>query len=185
MRAHSLLAFVAVALSSAWARADVPPPPDYVETCTIEKQQTATAECLECRTWVSHMNRCANSLVPYCFTKSCKTRGASAWTEVWCRTKNASAPVVPSATLTALGTADVNEPYSADPVVAPSTCASLTDTNPSTSTSTGTSLATSAATDTTKDSSGCTISDASGLRALGPLAVAGLAFALIRRRRPR
>jgi hypothetical protein len=80
------------------AAADVAPPDDYVEECTIEKKQTPSSECLVCRTvraMYDNSNRCTLLLSPYCFTSVCGAWGGASYPEVWCRTKAAEAPVVP------------------------------------------------------------------------------------------
>ena len=75
------------------ARADIPPPADYVETCTLANKQTATSECLACAADYNNFGRCSPLLSPYCYSKVCKTWGASAYTELWCRLKGDGAPV--------------------------------------------------------------------------------------------
>ena len=75
------------------ARADIPPPADYVETCTLANKQTATSECLACAADYNNFGRCSPLLSPYCYSKVCKTWGASAYTELWCRLKGQGAPV--------------------------------------------------------------------------------------------
>ena len=75
------------------ARADVPPPDGYVETCTLANKQTATSECLACAADYNNFGRCSPLLSPYCYSKVCKTWGASAYTELWCRLKGDGAPV--------------------------------------------------------------------------------------------
>jgi hypothetical protein len=75
------------------ARADVPPPDGYVETCTLANKQTATSECLACAADYNNFGRCIPLLSPYCYSKVCKTWGASAYTELWCRLKGDGAPV--------------------------------------------------------------------------------------------
>jgi MYXO-CTERM domain-containing protein len=176
MRKESVTALVVVLLASAHAIADQPPPEGYVEKCTVAKQQTASSECLDCSAWVSHLNRCTNLLAPYCYTRICKSYGASAWTEVLCRTKDPSAPAVPAETLAALTSPNVNEPYSADGGVdgPPATCAPYT---PPTGTATDTSTS-------TNNDSGCNVATkGTGLRALGPLAMIFAALVLVLRRR--
>jgi hypothetical protein len=170
MRTQVWVALVVVAVSAASAWADTPPPAGYVETCTTAKRQTTTSECLECRAWVSQRNRCTTMLVPYCYTSVCRSYGASAWTEVLCRTKDPTAPVVPSDTLTLLNSGG-NAPLDAGVAVAPDTCAPYTpppDPSP------------------TKDNgSACSVSsEKSAIRALGPLTLilAGLALVALRRR---
>ena len=83
------------------ARADVPPPDGYVETCTLANKQTVTSECLACVADYSNFGRCSPLLSPYCYGKVCKTWGASAYTELWCRLKGQGA-LVPSEILNIL-----------------------------------------------------------------------------------
>jgi len=166
MRTQFSMALVLVAVSATPAWADVPPPDGYVETCTSAKQQTESSECLECRGWVSQSQRCTNLLVPYCYTKICNSYGASAWTEVFCRTQDVNAPVVPSDILSIL-TSTSTVPVDSGIAIAPSTCAPYTP-------------------PTTKDNgSACSVSnEKSALRALGPLTLilAGLVLVALRRR---
>jgi hypothetical protein len=84
------------------ARADIPPPQGYVETCTIANQQTATSECLFCEAERSAADRCDPLLSPYCYVKVCQAWGGSGYPELWCRTKGAEVAPVPSETLNAL-----------------------------------------------------------------------------------
>jgi hypothetical protein len=178
MRARTWIAAVVFVVGAAPAMADMPPPDGYVEQCTVAKLQTASSECLECRAWVSHRSRCTNFLVPYCYNRLCQSYGASAWTEVFCRTKDANAPVVPSDVLGSLSASSGNEPDAPDGgAVAPSNCAPY---YPPTVTGTGT------ATNTNTTGDGCSISnESSAMRALGTLALvlAGLALMVLRRRK--
>lgn len=75
------------------ASADVPPPPGYVETCTVERQQKPGEECRECRAWHGERDACEKTLGKDGFERRCSTAGASVWTELWCR--NADAPAAP------------------------------------------------------------------------------------------
>lgn len=208
--AFALLAIL-FAASALPARADVPPPPDYVENCTVAKQQTATTECLECRAYHGASSRCQTMLAPYCFTKICKTYGASVWSDVLCRTKDAAAPAVPEEITAALPLATAPLPAVPDagtclpyaPATDTSTgtvtnTATTIDTATLTSTATATdpvaptSSTTNTATDTTtpppekkRDDSGCNVSArSSAIRALGPLTIvlAGLLLVALRRR---
>jgi hypothetical protein len=100
-RAYLTLPLIAVAFSIASAaQADVAPPETYVETCKVDKQETATTECVSCKssrgTDIGENSRCSKLLSTYCYTNNCKTWGASAWTEVWCRAKNSTAPALPN-----------------------------------------------------------------------------------------
>jgi hypothetical protein len=158
------------------ARADVPPPDGYVETCTIAKRQTATSECLFCEAERSTADRCEPLLAPYCYVKVCQAWGGSGYPELWCRTKGAEVAPVPSETLNALNPTVWPLPYSPDggAVTAPSSCLPY---SPPT-----------AAPDanTPSDSSGCAVGGWLSVKALGPWLLAGLfgvVVTLARRRR--
>lgn len=190
MKTSTISASIAVALSAfctlpAWA--DVPPPDDYVEACTVAKQETSSTECLACKAYYGATTRCQTMLEPYCFSKTCKSYGGSAWTEVFCRSKNASAPVVPQEVTDALPTATTPAPSVPNPGECPA---------PTTSTGTGTATATIAtgtgtATETAvnpvaeKKDSGCSLGTGNAPRTLAPwsIALVGLLLAALRRRR--
>jgi hypothetical protein len=91
---------------SSMAFADVAPPDDYVETCTIAKKQTDTIECRLCSAYYDEASRCETLLQPYCYVKFCNTYGASVWDEVWCRTKSDATLSVPSDIVAQLSTTD-------------------------------------------------------------------------------
>jgi len=78
------------------AQADVPPPPGYVETCTVAQQQTGGARCEECRASFQDASACATRFASTQMQQRCKTSGASVWTEVWCETRVATDPTVPA-----------------------------------------------------------------------------------------
>ena len=161
------------------ALADVPPPEGYVETCTVARQETATSECLACSAYYGATTRCQTTLEPYCYSKVCKSNGASVWTEVLCRTKSASAPVVPQEITSVL-------PFATEPmpsVSSPGTC-------PPKATATGTGTGTGTSTATTKnpekkDDAGCSLGTGTAIRTLGPwsIALVGLLVGALRRRR--
>jgi MYXO-CTERM domain-containing protein len=179
MRTQAIVAWVVFTLAAAPVLADMPPPDGYVEACTIAKKKAATSECLECRGWYGNVNWCTNLLAPYCYTKLCNTYGASVWTEVFCRTKDAKAPVVPSDTLSIITSPGGDPAVDGGVAAIPSTCAPYTPSTTDTTTGTETS------TSTSKDSSGCSVTtEGAGLRALVPvmLVLAGLALVLLRRR---
>jgi hypothetical protein len=73
--------------AAARAAADLPPPAGFVEQCTAAKKQAASpgTECYACSSYHGSMDKCPTLLTPSGFTKSCQSRGASAWSEVWCR----------------------------------------------------------------------------------------------------
>jgi MYXO-CTERM domain-containing protein len=68
------------------ARADVAPDPDYVESCTLDKQRESGDECFECRASFQDRDACKHHAEGG-FAPRCQTRGASVWTEIWCRVK--------------------------------------------------------------------------------------------------
>lgn len=91
------------------ARADVPPPADYVETCTVAKQQVGGKSCVACSTYYAEVDKCKNQYTPEGYSKACKSWGASAWTEVWCK---------PGATPGVAGAASIDD----DPTNPQGTC---------------------------------------------------------------
>jgi hypothetical protein len=76
---------LAALLSAAPAIADIPPPPGYVEQCTPARQQTPGRECVGCGSYHGSPGKCSSLLASSGFTRECQSRGASVWTEVWCR----------------------------------------------------------------------------------------------------
>ncbi len=92
----SLAVLLTVACLGGAALADVPPPPGYVEQCTVAKQQKRGAACVSCGdAYHGDRDACERSLAPQGYERRCKTRGASVWTEVWCRPA-AAAPTEPT-----------------------------------------------------------------------------------------
>ena len=78
-----MLCAVAAPLS---ASADLAPPPGYKEKCTVKKQQKPGETCTACTdAYHRKPDACADKLAKEGYTRRCKTRGASTWTEVWCR----------------------------------------------------------------------------------------------------
>lgn len=78
---------LALALLPAGAGADIPPPPGYIEQCTIEKQCKKNEEGDACRAWHGDRDGCKKRHASDGFVFKCQTRGASVWTEVYCRPK--------------------------------------------------------------------------------------------------
>lgn len=109
-RMRASLRWVAVSSSMGWilrasaAWADVPPPSDYVEACTIDKICSKGQECVTCRADFNDLTMkrsvCQESLGPLGFQKQCKAWGASLWNEIWCRASSSSADA--SVTITPL-----------------------------------------------------------------------------------
>ena len=92
------------------ARADLPPPAGYVEACTLQKQSRAGQECFDCSAYHGNSNHCSESLEAYGFGQSCRSRGASVWSEVWCRASGPQAKPVPKDVLAQLGNASAHPP---------------------------------------------------------------------------
>src|SRR4051812_19041232 len=81
------------ACSAAPSFADTGPPRDYVEKCTAARQQKPGTECYECGAYVGQKDRCDKLLGSHGLSRACRSYGASAWSEVWCRT--AGGPALP------------------------------------------------------------------------------------------
>lgn len=70
----------------ALARADVPPPPGYVETCTVAIQCGPDIAGESCDAWHGGREPC-EALEKKGWVQVCQTRGASVWDEVFCETQ--------------------------------------------------------------------------------------------------
>lgn len=82
---HSFLALAAVLALPALAHADIAPSPGYVEQCTVAKYTSGSRTCRECRTYHANPENYCSTQLGQGYQRACKTRGASVWTEVWCR----------------------------------------------------------------------------------------------------
>lgn len=160
---------LALTLSATTAHADVPPPEDYVETCTVERQQTAGSECVECLVTYQDFDACKKTYEPQGYERRCQTHGASVYTEVFCREATAPEPGTGGATGTGTGTA----------------AATATGTLPTTGTDTGTGTAPDP-NDVSESSNGCSLAGmATNLPSLSLLAGALGLLGLRRRTRQR
>jgi hypothetical protein len=192
MRTFTISVSIAV-VSAFWALpalADVPPPEGYVETCTVAKQVTATTECLACGAYYGATTRCQTMLEPFCYGKACRSYGSSGWTEVYCRTKNASAPAIPQEITDALPLATTPVPSVPNPGACPASATSTSTGTATATVATGTGTATETATSVNPvaektDDSGCSLGTGNALRTLGPwsIVLVGLLLAALRRRR--
>lgn len=72
-------------IGGATGRADVAPPRWYVERCTLEREQKAGETCEVCSTYHAKRDACETKLEPKGYAQRCRTRGASVWREVWCK----------------------------------------------------------------------------------------------------
>jgi MYXO-CTERM domain-containing protein len=94
--ASGLLA-CALGVSTSSARADLPMPEGFVETCTLERATGPGQECVLCGdSYYKTPDACAAKLGPKGFAKSCRSKGGSTWKEVWCK-KGKGTPPAPSA----------------------------------------------------------------------------------------
>jgi hypothetical protein len=76
---------LATAAFAGMAAADVPPPEDYVETCTLDQQQKPGEECVACQaTYFDDPNPCQEQYGPLGYSNRCKSWGTS-HTEIWCK----------------------------------------------------------------------------------------------------
>lgn len=85
-----LLLGTSLGFTASIALADVAPPSDYVEQCTVAKKQTAGKACEACKNSYQsfqegYQDPCKSQFDAGGYTKVCQSRGASVWTEVWCR----------------------------------------------------------------------------------------------------
>lgn len=90
-------AALAVTALSTPALADLAPPPGYVEKCTVENHQKDGKTCTSCAADFKNRDRCESELGPKGYTRACRTRGASVWSEVWCL-ESKPAPTEPAPT---------------------------------------------------------------------------------------
>ena len=73
------------------AQADIPPPAGWVETCTAERR-CPDQEVVTCHAHFRDREVCARQHAGDRYALACRTRGASVWTELWCRPKAAPKP---------------------------------------------------------------------------------------------
>ncbi len=73
-------------LLTSLALADIPPPDDYVETCTVAVHGVDGRECAGCSADFSSREQC-EKLEKQGYESVCRTHGASTWDEVLCRGK--------------------------------------------------------------------------------------------------
>lgn len=71
-------------LLSALALADVAPPDDYVETCTVERQCEGGNGIVCGDSYFGDRTACQRAWADKGYARKCSTRGASTWDEVWC-----------------------------------------------------------------------------------------------------
>jgi hypothetical protein len=74
------------------ARADLAPPPGYDEPCTLEKVQKDGQDCKLCKTYHGNPPDHCSTEAGEGYSQSCRTSGASVWSEVWCKPAGGAAP---------------------------------------------------------------------------------------------
>lgn len=87
------------ALLAGWAgaaNADVPPPPGYVEQCTMDKQKKEGEDCQMSRPWYRERDKGQREWGTKGYTRRCRTSGASVWLEIWCKAAEPAKPAEPA-----------------------------------------------------------------------------------------
>ncbi len=93
MKLHTLIAsspWLLVLTLTGVAFADVPPPEDYVETCTVARQQKVGETCVACSVSMSDPTVCSTQYEPQGYALRCRTSGASVFSELYCRATDPS-----------------------------------------------------------------------------------------------
>lgn len=93
-KAAGLLLVLVLATIPSNAEADVAPPPNYVESCTVDRVQGSGEVCESCSAWHGEVDACDKSLGSHGYVRRCRSRGASAWSEVWCKAASPDRPPV-------------------------------------------------------------------------------------------
>ncbi len=78
-------AFLLVLSLPGVALADVAPPDDYVETCTLAIQQVPGTECQLCEVTSDNFDVCSEQYAGTEYARVCATWGASFYDEIWCQ----------------------------------------------------------------------------------------------------
>ncbi|MBK9265670.1 MAG: hypothetical protein IPM54_38510 [Polyangiaceae bacterium] len=66
------------------ARADLPRPPGWEPSCSIEKEQKSGALCKQCRGY-QNPDPCQEALQKDGYTRRCEEGGAGSYVAVWCK----------------------------------------------------------------------------------------------------
>lgn len=106
----ALMLACAAVMNTRRANADLAPPADYVENCTVAKQQVDGKLCVACASSYATVDKCKDDYSGQGYIQACKSWGASVWTEVWCKAGSdagANIPVMPQGGATAAGGAGV------------------------------------------------------------------------------
>ena len=80
-----LLIVGSLLLLASVASADIAPPDDYVETCTLEAQQVDGTECQVCGVSFEDPEACTTQYAGTDYAEICNTWGGSFYDEIWCR----------------------------------------------------------------------------------------------------
>jgi len=180
----------AALLEASTALADMPPPEDYVESCTVAQQQHAGETCVACTVTYADFQGCQKLYAPTTYAYRCKSWGASVYQEIYCSSQQGVAP--PPMTNTTTGTSTVTDTTT-------STATETTGTGTGSTTSTATGAATDNGTSTStatggaeqsdgknrgsSSDGGCSVSRPGAAGAASMMAFVALALGLARRRR--
>jgi hypothetical protein len=82
--AAAIAAIAAVAVLAPAARADYFPPRQPEPACTLDQARASDETCRACDADFLDPDTCARALAPQGFTRLCRGRGMTGWTEVWC-----------------------------------------------------------------------------------------------------
>jgi len=97
------------------ALADIPPPPDYVETCTVALACEGREGVLCGDAYFGDREACEKKWAPEGYERACRTRGASTWDEVWCQAAAAAEPAPSEADEPAPSEPAPSEPAPSEP----------------------------------------------------------------------
>lgn len=83
-RVPALLTLFATAAFALPAFADVPPPDDYVEKCTVAEKEQPGTKCNTCNGFGPEPDKCKMQFEGTPYQYVCQTWGGTVYTEVWC-----------------------------------------------------------------------------------------------------
>ncbi len=77
------------ASNSSWA--DLPRPPGWEPTCSLEKELQSGGPCDQCRGW-QNPDPCQEALEKKGYTRRCEEGGAGSYVAVWCQSPRTATP---------------------------------------------------------------------------------------------
>lgn len=93
MKALPFISLALIGSFTGWARADVPPPDDYVEECTLAKQRREGEHCIMRNVHVMEPIGATLYLKELGFCRRCNTYGATVRGEIDCRPEKDAKPL--------------------------------------------------------------------------------------------